>query len=541
MLLAICHHSLPAWPLNLILAQLVGANLVLFATYKVVLYPYLLSPLRHLPRLKGGYPLINHALLTFQRPLGDRLLNVHKTVPNNGIILFRGFFNSESLILTSTATLADILVAHPYDFEKPRPGAEFLSRVLGKGLIVVEGDLHKFQRKNIMPSFSFRSIKNLYPIFWSKSVALTERISTETFGVSPTVDGSGAVTGYVDVNFWSSKVTLDMIGIAGLGRDFNVLSNFDDELVEHYDFITDPSSIQNRILFGLWMAGLKSFAKVFLRSHDQNLTRRTNQLRIICKNLIMEKKQSLKAGSEGSKDLLSTLLESNMFSDDDLVDQLLTFLAAGHETTSSTFIWVVYLLSIHKDIQLQLREEIRANIPHNPEANAEFDLAETLESLPLLNAVCNETLRLYPTVPLTSRVAARDTTICDAHIPKGTRIFMSPWAINRSPDLWGADSEEFKPERWIDEKTGKPNKTGGATNNYCVMTFLHGPRSCIGQGFAKGELRALVAAFIGAFDIELENPSYVPVPSGIVTTKPHDGMPLKIKRVGEWASTIIWK
>lgn len=60
------------------------------------------------------------------------------------------------------------------------------------------------------------------------------------------------------------------------------------------------------------------------------------------------------------------------------------------------------------------------------------------------------------------------------------------------------------------------------------MTFLHGPRSCIGQSFAKAELRALVAAFVGAFEIEMEDPSHVPMPAGVVTIKPRDGLRLRL-------------
>jgi cytochrome P450 len=123
-------------------------------------------------------------------------------------------------------------------------------------------------------------------------------------------------------------------------------------------------------------------------------------------------------------------------------------------------------------------------------------------------------------------------------IPCGTEIFISPWAINRSPDLWGPDSEEFKPERWIDidEVTGeeRPNNSGGADSNYCQLTFLHGPRSCIGQNFAKAELRCLVAAFINVFGWSLDTPVEEVMPAGVITIKPKTGLQLKLKKVGAW-------
>jgi cytochrome P450 len=204
---------------------------------------------------------------------------------------------------------------------------------------------------------------------------------------------------------------------------------------------------------------------------------------------------------------------------------------SSHETTSSAFTWTTYLLATHPEIQTRLRNEIRNNLPSNP--GSEVDLAQVLESMPLLNAVCNETLRLYPTVPITIRDTIRPTTILDTPIPQGTQILIAPWAINRSPDLWGPTASEFKPDRWINAD-GKPNNNGGAESNYAITTFLHGPRSCIGNGFAKAELRCLVAAFVGAFEMSLGMKEEDVIPAGVVTTKPKNGMKLKLRALEAW-------
>lgn len=113
----------------------------------------------------------------------------------------------------------------------------------------------------------------------------------------------------------------------------------------------------------------------------------------------------------------------------------------------------------------------------------------------------------------------------------GTEIYIVPWSINRSPEIWGPTAELFDPERWIDATTGKPNNTGGATSNYSILTFLHGPHSCIGQGFAKGELRALTANVIAAFEITVAYPEKTPIPAGMITMKPEGGMWVKLKCV----------
>lgn len=157
-----------------------------------------------------------------------------------------------------------------------------------------------------------------------------------------------------------------------------------------------------------------------------------------------------------------------------------------------------------------------------------------LESFPLLNAVCLETLRLYPTVPVSLRVANKDTTIGSVFVPKGTRAYLVPWAINRSEKFWGPTAAEFRPERWIDKETGRANNTGGAASNYNILTFLHGPRSCIGEKFAKAELKSLLAVFCGTFSMTMADPKEVPIPYGALTVKPKDGMHLRLKVVEGW-------
>ena len=111
-------------------------------------------------------------------------------------------------------------------------------------------------------------------------------------------------------------------------------------------------------------------------------------------------------------------------------------------------------------IQDKLRQEIRETIPSSAASVSWQDL----EVMPYLNGVCQEVLRLYPTVPMTGREAIRETTIAGKKIPKGTTIALCPQSTNRSPEFWGETADQFIPERWIDtdHETGKqsPNKHG---------------------------------------------------------------------------------
>jgi len=196
--------------------------------------------------------------------------------------------------------------------------------------------------------------------------------------------------------------------------------------------------------------------------------------------------------------------------------------------------WASYLLAKNPQYQQKLRDEVAETLngaipnPDSLSAASELpsDLAGVLKSMPYLNGIIHETLRLYPTVPLTMREALRDTFLDTQLIPKGTEIVVSIWQINRSPELWGEDAAEFKPERWISD--GKANGHGGAKSNYDFLTFLQGPRSCIGQEFAKASMRCLLVALVSGFEWTVEMDEKKIVPRGVITIKPENGMYLRM-------------
>ncbi|KAF2201691.1 cytochrome P450 3A4 [Delitschia confertaspora ATCC 74209] len=503
-------------------------NWGLWLTWKLIIYPFLFSPFRHLPKPKTwGYPLIGHGHVMFSRPPGEAYLKMMKEVSNDGMIHLRSFFHTDRLVLTEPATLAEVLVHKSYDFEKPSWARIFLRQFLGDGLLMTEGDEHKHQRKHIMPSFSFRHIKELYPVFWKKSLELCRTVATELKDNS-----NDAGSDVLEMNHFSTEVTMDIIGLAGLGRDIQALKNSDDELVKNYEEILEPTT-EKAVYFVLHTIFPQWFIQILPWSINQRVKVTTRNLKNICTQFVREKKERMKTEDDKHIDILSILIRSNDFSDEGLVDQLLTFLAAGHETTSSAFTWATHLLAVHPEIQTRLRTEIHNNIPTQSALDDSPDISSLLESLPYLNAVCNETLRLFPTIPVTSRVSCRDTFIRDQYVPKGTVSFIVPWAVNRNPKLWGADAEEFNPSRWIDPDTGRANNVGSAKSNYSFLSFLHGPRSCIGERFARGELRALVAAFVGSFEMAMADPEEQVIPAGTITSKPKNGMNLRLRPV-EW-------
>jgi cytochrome P450 len=375
-----------------------------------------------------------------------------------------------------------------------------------------------------MPAFSFRHIKNLYPIFWSKAREVTDAMIADVHKQSGTED-----EGVVEVGGWASRVTLDIIGVAGIGHDFNAIENPDSELNTCYRTIFSP----NRGVRLLELAGL-ILPGWFLRNlpvkQNRQLQAARSLVRRTCFDLVHEKREKLENGKSTGTDILSVAMESGGFSDEDMVNQLMTFLAAGHETTASAMMWAIYLLCRNPDVQTRLREDVRAGLPGISDATSTVDSAE-VDKISYLHAVCNEVFRLTPPVSLTLRTTANDSTILNQPIPKGTTIILSPQAVNLNPQLWGEDAGQFNPERWMGP--GRAN-SGGADSNYSMLTFLHGPRSCIGKDFAKAEFAVLLAAWVGRFEMEFEDKDYELVIGGGITSKPKGGLSVRIKALEGW-------
>lgn len=383
------------------------------------------------------------------------------------------------------------------------------------------------QRKNLMPAFAFRHVKDLYPVFWSKSREMVKALDATLQAEKKRVDADSNLAPVVEMGQWVSRATLDIIGVAGMGKDFGAIQNYDAELAKTYRSILQPSK-QARILgilnffLPLWIVRL-----IPVKRND-DIRAAVKTIRTVCRQLIEEKKVKLDK-SEGGKDIISVALESGGFTDENLVDQMMTFLAAGHETTATAMIWAVYLLCLHPQHQSRLREEVRSGLPSMEDSHSTVS-SYMMDKLPFLNAVCNEALRLWAPVSATLREAAIDTSIQGQFVPAGTMIMICPWAINHSKALWGPDAAQFNPDRWI----GPGRANNGGARAYDFMTFLHGPRSCIGQGFAKAEFACLLASLVGSFEMELKDPDISIDIAGGITAKPKGGLQVRLRRAEGW-------
>ncbi|KAJ9311861.1 hypothetical protein DTO271D3_7855 [Paecilomyces variotii] len=185
-----------------------------------------------------------------------------------------------------------------------------------------------------------------------------------------------------------------------------------------------------------------------------------------------------------------------------LRDQMLNILLAGRDTTSSLLSSVFYFLARNKRAWDTLREEIVERFGTDAEKGADINF-HSMKDLPYLRYVVNEALRLLPPVPANGRTAIRDTTLpvgggpdgrSPIFIPKGTVIRYVVWALHTRRDIWGADAEEFRPERWA-EFTPK---------GWEYLPFNGGPRICLGQQYALTEASYVIIKLLQRFQT-LEN------------------------------------
>ncbi|RPD78482.1 cytochrome P450 [Lentinus tigrinus ALCF2SS1-7] len=468
-------------------------------------------------------------------------------------IMYRGFLSMDRLWTLDTRALNHILT-HSAEYQKPRAARRNLARILGEGVLFTEADQHRQQRRVMNPAFGPAQIRELTEIFVDKAIELRNVWDSEI-----TTHGEPA---RIDVIKSLSKMTLDVIGLAGFNYHFDSLSGKPNELAEAFNEIFDPSPSFTFMLFA------RNFLPVLNAIPDARIKRIDHAqatMRRIGLELVAEKKAAIMRERYESKekeggverkdmrgrDLLTLLLKANMatdipdnqrLSDEDVLAQVPTFLVAGHETTSTATTWCLYALTQAPDVQAKLRAELLTLDTDTP-------TMDDLSNLPYLDMVVRETLRIHAPVPTSMRVATKDDVIPVAEpfadrngdvqdsirISEGTPIIIPILALNRSKKLWGDDAFEFKPERWENPPEAISSIPGVWGH---ILSFLGGPRACIGYRFSLIEMKALIYILVRAFEFELAvPPEEIMKKSAIVQrpllrSAPSEGsqMPLLVRR-----------
>ncbi|KAH6974457.1 cytochrome P450 [Ilyonectria sp. MPI-CAGE-AT-0026] len=462
--------------------------------YNIVLYPFYLSPLRHLPSPK-------------QRPLHHRLLDEASygtlvrwinEIPNDGLIRYYGFLNAERILVTTPQGCKDVLQTQGYNYIKLPWALEVMGQFAPRGILVAPPHRHRIDRKLLQPAFKFKYIKSLSPIFWAEGAKFLNAIEKEL---------RDAGTGIIDIGARLHHVTLDIITLTSFGASINAVENPTSTKVKHFRnlFATKKDHLiyrRNAFLLPYFI-----YRRLPVKARHEIMTAR-DVIADFIRPLIQQRRKDAKDAKEGTSeqytqgDIIATLLQSGeTFSDDYLIDQSMNFMVAGQETTATAVTFALYSLSQNPEFQSRLREEVREKLP-SPSTNTEVD-AGLVESLPYLTAVCNEVLRLFsPVVYCHRQTTAPNTTIGPVPIPQDTVVTVAPGVIHESRQVWGPQAGEFDPERWLTRKDGevKVDPLGGTNDPWAVMPFTYGPRQCIGERFARGEMMSLVAQLVGRFE-----------------------------------------
>ncbi|KAG9120093.1 hypothetical protein FRC07_004564, partial [Ceratobasidium sp. 392] len=471
------------------------------------------SPLRHLPGPKSDSLVLGN-LLTLLR--GTNTYLWEEWFEKYGKSMrYWGFFGSKQL-LTIDMRAMNYIMSNSKTFFKAERNRQGLARILGEGLLAADYETHKRQRRIMNPAFGQPQIRALAPIFCEKANQLRDILLDQ---MSNNLEGTT-----IDVLQWLSYATLDIIGVAGFGYEFNSLRDGDeDALAKAFSkvFDTDEDDTLFEKLKGLG-------ARLLGMPTEQNLRLKANieTMKRIGSKIVADKKAMLlqeeKDGVESKdRDILSLLIKSNMIqeisgakedqamTDAEVLGQISTFLAAGHETTSTSTTWALYALAKHPLVQSKLREELQAS-----QLGDEPSMAE-LEKLSYLDNVVRETLRVFPAVPVISRQATEDAVIPvgqgykdrygvtqnEIRIQKWDTLRISILAINRAKDVWGEDAWEFRPERW-DNLPSTVKDMPGVFGN--LMTFIHGHHACIGYRFALVETKALLYSLVRSIEFDID-------------------------------------
>ena len=361
-------------------------------------------------------------------------------------------------------------------FAKQDPVYEEIGRWLGHGLLTTEGEDWTRQKRFVQPVFTKAAVEG----YGELMVDEIERV----------VADRAATDGVVDLGEWMQELALRVVVRALFGesadaviphvrQSFPVVS--DTVIRRGVGIVRLPTSVPTPRV----VRGKAAQADLFGVCDDIVATRRA-------------------AGDTGGTDLLTRLIAARdgdeRLTDDELRDQVLVFLLAGHETTSTALTFALHLLGRHPDVQDAVRAEVREVVGDGrPTAGA-------TASLTLTTAVLKETMRLYPSAPFVSRLAVADDEVMGHPVPAGTTVVLVPWTIHRHPGFW-EDPLTFDPSRFAPEVEAAARR-----HRYAWMPFGGGPRACIGQHFSFVEaLLALAIVLRGHRVTAVADTDHLPV------------------------------
>ena len=395
------------------------------------------------------------------------------------------FFTGPDLVKT-------LLLSRHSEFPKGRVQVDVLKPIFGNAMLSSEGREWRWQRSAAAPLFRHEELLQYGPSMGMAAEAIVAKWRAAPPGTVQPIHRD-----MMEAAFRVISQTM----LAGGAED--MLNSIEKGHADYYDGVN--WWVMYTIL-GLphW---LPRPAGKSVRAHEARL-----------RSVVAELVRTRRTGAAAGEDLLARMLRASdpetgrSMSDVLLVDNILSFLMAGYDTTAFSLTWTLYLISQSPEWQARMLDEIESVVGSGPVTAAH------VEHLVAVGQVLNESLRLFPTAPIIIRDITEDMEFDGVRVPAGTMGIIPIYAIHRHRSLW-SDPDRFDPTRFSPERS-KPSR-------FQFMPFGAGPRICIGAAFAMIEATVMLATFVRAARFEL-SADFDPQPTASMFLLPKNGMPMRV-------------
>lgn len=388
----------------------------------------------------------------------------------------------------------ELLVAKSASFAKPHNQKRAFARVIGNNLFTSDGDAWTTRRRLLGPLFSPKAIDRFPAVILRQAAAILESLPN----------------GVTDLDVTFHDIALMTVAVALFGNEVLETRDTFREIAGALQAAV-ARQIASPMLLPLW----------FPSRDNRTIRRALGWFRPLIRGWIARRRGSLEkaAPTAPGADLLSALLAATdsetgtRLSESEVIDEALTFLLAGSDTTASALTWAAYLLARHPDQQRRLRAEVvglSGGAPLEPHHLGRLAHAER---------VFEEAMRLYPPAVAIARQATRAVAVGQTNVPKGALAFASVYSIHHDA-RWFPDPESFRPERFADPLP-EP----------AYLPFGLGPRACIGRRLAVMEGTLVLAELARRFEWSLLPGAPDPMLETRLAMHPRDGMAVRLNRI----------
>ncbi|GMI64301.1 PHYB ACTIVATION TAGGED SUPPRESSOR 1 [Hibiscus trionum] len=401
------------------------------------------------------------------------------------------------LVISEPELVKEVLKNSEKAYPKRKPTV-YVSKLVGNGLTLIEGEKWTRQRKLANYVFHGESLKNMTPAVIASVETMLEK-------------WKGQVGKEIEVFGEFRLLTSEVISRTAFGSSY-----LEGEKI--FSMLNKLSIIVGRNIF---KTSIPFINKLWKSADSFESDKLAKEIQDCVMEIVKKREDKVVRGEADSfgDDFLGLLVkayrdldEKNKLSMEDLVGECKTFYLAGQETVNSLLSWTVLLLAIHGDWQEIARTEVIQIFGNqNPHL-------EGIAKLRTITMIINETLRLYGPVTSLAREVGREVQLGKVVLPANTDLLVLNTALHHDPHLWGDDVHLFKPERFA-EGIARATKHNAAA----FFPFGLGPRSCVGMTFAATETKIALSMILQHYTITL-SPSYVHSPMQIITLQPQHGI-----------------